>query len=238
MIPLRVPALLTAVIVISGCGLVDPNITDFRFVTDDKEFTIDTADWGLSGDVTLPSVPCQQTNDLCMQASSTFCNPGEAAECTAMCTAAATCSMTIQVALSNEIKLADESEFQTVNDQPLADVSVENVEYRVTENTLNTDSPVLDIYIGPLGTMSPDGAGAEHIGSVPSIPAGVQVEFTPIELTEQGRNHLRNFIEGEEYKSPFNVIVASRLVFGAGDRLPAGRAQVGVHIIANARPSL
>lgn len=238
MIRLRLPALLAAVFIMSGCGLVDPNITDFRFVTDDKEFTIDTADWGLAGEAILPSVPCQQTNDMCMQASTTFCDPGEAAECSAMCTAASTCRMTIQVALSNEVKLADESEFQAVNDQPLADVSVEDVEYRVTENTLDSDSPVLDIYIGPLGTMSPDGEGARHIGSVPSIPAGVQVGFTPIELTEQGRNHLRNFIEGEEYKSPFNVIVATRLDFEAGDRLPAGRARIGVHIIANASPGL
>ena len=152
MIRLPMTALLASALFAAGCGLIDPNITDFRFQTDDKEFTIDTADWGLSGDQQLPAIPCDQTNDLCMQLSAAQCNSGAAAECAATCVADSTCRVTIAVALSNEIKLADESEFSVVDEQPLASVSVERVEYRVLENTLNIDSPELNIHIGPAGS--------------------------------------------------------------------------------------
>ena len=222
----------------TGCGLVDPDITNFRFVTDDKEFTIDTADWGLVGSGTVPSVPCQQSNDLCMAASDQFCMPGQTAKCTAMCSAQSTCALNLAVSLSTEIKLADDKEFQAVDNQPLAAVTIETVEYRVIENTLDVDSPVLDLYIGPLGTMTPDGAGAEAIGQVESVPAGVKLDFTPVTLNEQGNTRLSTFIEGDGYKSPFNIIMATTMGFAAGDRVPSGRARIAVHIKASARPSL
>ena len=86
--------------------------------------------------------------------------------------------------------------------------------------------------------MDPSDDNARHIGIVESIPAGVQRDFTPIEFSAQGRDHLRDFMEGDEYKSPFNVIVSTNLALNAGDLVPSGRARIAVHIIATARPSL
>lgn len=234
---LRIAALLVAAATLSGCWLVDADVANLRLETSEKEFTIDTADWGLSSDQTLPAVPCQQTNDLCMQASSMYCSPGDAAECSAICTAAATCRLSIDVALHNTIELSNENAFQEVNDQPLTRVTIESVEYRVLENTLNVASPVLNLSIGPVGVMSPSGEGVQHLGSVASIEAGTQPEST-VELTDEGRTHLREFIEGEGYKSPFNIIVSTRLDLEANDTMPAGRARVAVKIIASARLGL
>ena len=48
----------------SGCGLIDSDITNFDIALPDEELTIDSADWQLSGDETLPAVDCSAM-DLC-----------------------------------------------------------------------------------------------------------------------------------------------------------------------------
>ncbi|MCG8416552.1 MAG: hypothetical protein MJE77_01260 [Proteobacteria bacterium] len=229
-------ALLCMAGLISACGLIDPDITEFRFVTEDKEFTIDTGNWGLSGEGKFPRIPCDPANDQCIAASMAYCTSGENAECTASCTPANSCQVTVLASLDSEIKLSEENEFQSINNQPLARVSVESVEYQIVENTLEVPSPVLDIFVGPLGTTAPSQLDARPIGSVDSVEARTKKSWTAIEFTAQGRDALRTLMEGEEYKSPFNVIISTRLDIVEKDPIPSGHVRVGVRITASARP--
>ena len=63
-------------------------------------------------------------------------------------------------------------------------VSVKRVYYRITENTLDVDSPPLTVYIGPEGTMAPGDTGAEAIGTIAPVPAGQTVAEADVELTD------------------------------------------------------
>ena len=60
----------------AGCGLVDPNISNFDLFIKDKDFTVDTDQWMLSGVDQFTSVDCS-VNDVCAVAvdSSGVCAP-------------------------------------------------------------------------------------------------------------------------------------------------------------------
>ncbi|MEM9488338.1 MAG: hypothetical protein AAGC55_04280 [Myxococcota bacterium] len=238
-----VPLAIGALMALSGCGLIDSSVLDFNFVTDDQEFTIDTAAWFNSADVVFPSVPCDPANDLCAATGEEFCRSGTPADCDAVCQPtsddnSSRCELAVDVAVSNAIDLSNESEFSVVDNQPLAEVTIDNVEYRVVENTLDITSPQLDLYVGPLGAMTPDSADTQPIGLVAPISAGQQTGWTPVDLTAQGQATLRSFMADEAYKSPFTVIVGTRIDLVPGQQPPTGKAVIQVRIRATARPAL
>lgn len=223
--------LLAALVSLTGCGLIDPDITQFDLSLPEKEFTVDASQWGTSDDAQFPSVPCTPDDDLCAEAMASYCDPGQ---CAGVCDAeTSTCTATVLVALSQQINLVDEKpELKAIEDQPFIDVTIDSVEYQIVENTLNFDTPELVLYVAPLNVMNPDSPEAEVVGIIAPVPAGRQLDWTPVQLSDGGETSLRNFMG--DFRSVFNVIVGARVDITGGMDMPAGRAVAHVRVDAHA----
>jgi hypothetical protein len=231
-LPVVVPAIFLAwCMALSACGLIDKDITYFDLSLPEEQFTVDTSQWGLSADGTFPAIPCTVDNDICADAVTAYCG---AEQCQGVCDGASnTCTARVLVALSQQIDLVQEKpELQTIEDQPFINVTVDAVKYRITENTLNFESPEITLYVAPVNVMSPTNPEAQPIGTIASLEAGRQIDWTDVQLAPNGEASLRQFMG--DYRSLFNVIVGAWVEIQAGDSMPAGRAVAEVRVEAHA----
>ena len=215
---------------VSGCGIIDSDITQFDLSLPDRTFTIDTDQWNVdSSTTTFPDIPCSTDMDVCADAVTAYCGVDR---CTGACVNDL-CEMTVQVSLWRGVDLYNEKpELQTIDNQPLVNVTIDNVHYEVTENTLNFDTPELVLYAAPQAVMSPSDPEARRIGEIPSIPAGSQVSSQNLLVTPDGEVDLKAFMR--DYRTPFNIIIGSEVTVQAGDPMPIGRieAEIGVEAYA------
>lgn len=220
-----------AALALSGCGLIDPDITQFNLSLPDQEFTVDTSQWGLSGEAEFPGIPCDPANDICEQLTEQVCS---GSECRGSCDAELlTCKVTVSVALSESINLVDEKpELQTIENQPFLQVTIDEVTYEVLENTLNFASPEIGVYVAPQNVMSPDSGDARLVGTIESVPAMRQQSATPMILTGEGEGNLRDMMG--DYRSVFNIIAGTTVEIREGMPMPSGRAEVQVAVKAHA----
>lgn len=215
----------------TGCGLVDPDITHFDLALPDKTFTVDADSWMLQGADQLVAQTCDPANDPCVAAAEAACAEDT---CVADCNdTTRTCDLTLFISLYTAVDLLNEKpELQTIDDEPVIDVTIDDITYTVTENTLNVDTPELKVYVAPTTVMRAGDPMAREIGSVPPIPAGQTVGEMRVVLSPQGRSLLADFMG--EFKTPFNIIVGSNLLVTQGDPVPQGRLVVRVAVSAHA----
>lgn len=223
-------ALAIAAIPAAACGLVDPNITEFDLTLPSKQFTIDATRWGLMNADQLVSTTCTTSPDPCAAAAQQACMEGT---CIAQCDATTlTCDLTLFVSLYNQVDLYTEKpELQTIENQPLLEVTIDAINFEVSANTLNVETPEMVVYAAPATVMSPD-ARAKIVGTVPAVPAGQTRSLTPITFDPMGRANLASFMA--DYKTPFNIIVGSQLLVEQGDMIPDGAITVRVVVEAHA----
>lgn len=214
----------------ASCGLVDPDITEFDLTLPSKQFTIDAERWGLMGADALVSTPCDPAGTACEMAAEQAC---EMDTCAAVCDAGTmTCDLTLFVALYQGVDLTTEKpELQTIEDQPLLDVTIDAINFEVSQNTMNVETPEMVVYAAPSTVMAPE-ARAKRIGTVPALPAGTTRSLTGITFDPMGRANLASFMS--DFKTPFNIIVGSELLVESGDMIPAGALTVRVVIEAHA----
>ena len=108
--------------------------------------------------------------------------------------------------------------------------SIGSIAYKVTENTMNVDTPEMTVYVAPEGVMAPGDPGAEAIGILPPVPAGTTIEEQDIQLTENGRDLLAEYMK--RYSQPFNIIVGADVDIKAGDEVPTGTLTAVVLVTA------
>ncbi len=226
----RVFLVAAATAVAASCGLVDPNITEFDLTLPSKQFTIDAARWNLMNADQLVSQSCTTQPDPCAAAAQQACEEGT---CIAQCDATTmTCDLTLFVSLYQAIDLQMEKpELSTIEDQPLLDVTIDAINFEVSANTMNVETPQMVVYAAPATVMSPD-ARARRVGTVPPVPAGQTRSLTPIDFDPMGREALASFMS--DYKTPFNIIVGSELLVEMGDTIPMGSMTVRVVVQAHA----
>ena len=154
--------------------------------------------------------------------------------CIAQCNATSlTCDLTLFVSLFTGVDLLTEKpELSTIQDEPLIDVTIDAITYRVTENTLTTATPEMKVYAAPMAVTRAGDPLAREIGSVPPIPAGATLTETAVVLSPTGKATLAGFMG--DFKTPFNIIVGSNLLVQQGDPVPAGRMVVRVAVKAHA----
>lgn len=226
----RVFLAVAATAVATSCGLVDPNITEFDLTLPSKQFTIDAGRWNLMNADQLVSQSCTTQPDPCAAAAQQACEEGT---CIAQCDASTlTCDLTLFVSLYQTIDLQMEKpELSTIEDQPLLDVTIDAINFEVSANSMNVETPEMVVYAAPATVMSPD-ARAQRIGTVPPVPAGQTRSLTPIDFDPMGRAALAGFMS--DYKTPFNIIVGSELLVEMGDAIPMGSMTVRVVVEAHA----
>ncbi len=223
-------AILALLVPSTACGLIDSDITNFDLALPNKQFTIDADRWMLQGGEQLISTPCSTSNDPCAMAAAMAC---EMDTCSAQCDATtSTCDLTLFVSLFQAIDLTTEKpELQSIQDQPVIDVTIDAIKWEVIANTFNTDTPELVVYAAPSTIMAPD-PRAKRIGTVPAIPAGTTQPLTAITFDPDGKANLAAFMG--DYQTAFNIIVGSSLLIEQGDMVPAGVLTVRVSIEAHA----
>ncbi len=214
----------------SACGLIDPDIADFDLTLPEKEITIDTMQWELTDDATLPAVPCANMEAICTTAIDQTC--GADGVCFGSCDGT-NCQVKILIALWNTFDLAAEKpELQEIEGQPLVSVTIEKIAISVTENTFSQQSPPFTIYAAPQGVMAPGDPLAKEIGTIVPINPGETFNRRDINITPEGQQNLREFMK--EYAVPFNIIVGGELDLVAGDPIPTGRLTAVVNVDAHA----
>ena len=188
-----------------GCGLVDPNITNFDLALPNKTFTIDSANWGLMNADQLTSQTCTVSPDPCAAAAEQACAMGA---CIAQCNATSlTCDLTLFVSLFTPV-----------------DLTIDAITYKVMENSLNVATPEMKVYAAPMTVIRAGDPLAREIGTVPAIPAGMTMGETDVVLSPTGKATLAEFMG--DFKTPFNIIVGSNLMVQQRDALPMGKLVV------------
>lgn len=231
---IRILCLAAALAGAAGCGLIDSDMAQVDLDLAEQQVTVDTADWELTDQGTMPAVECADTPRVCASEVESWCGADDV--CTARC-GGDTCAVDIVVSLWHEVKLAEEvPELEQLGGEPLADVTVDRVTFTVSENTLNMTTPALTVAVAPFGTIATDGREAEVIGTIPVVEAGKTIDETSLELTPDGLVILAERMR--DYETPFNVIVGSTVALQAGDQVPSGRLVTGIRVAARARTGL
>ena len=214
---------------LSACGLIDTDIADFDLSLPEKEIVVDTGQWELTGEESMPSVDCSDNAAVCSLGVEELC--GAEGICFGSCSAEQTCDVKILVNLWHNFDLAKEKpELEEIEGQPLVSVEIKKIAYRVDENTLNMDTPALTVYAAPAGVMAPGDPQAQAIGTLPPIPAGMVSGEQDVILTPDGRAILADFMR--QYSVPFNLIVGTDIDVRAGDLVPTGSLTTVVVVTA------
>lgn len=220
-----------AVVPLSACGLIDPDVTHFDLGLPDKQFTIDAGNWGLSNPEALMSAQCTTSPDPCPGLAAQACRAGQ---CVAACNAGTnTCDLTLFVSLYQGVDLLDEKpELQSIDDEPLIEVEIDNINYEVITNSLTVATPEMGVWAAPSNVMVPGDPGSKRVGSVPSVPAGATLPETAMTFDANGKANLAEFMGS--YMTPFNIVVGSGITLRQGDMVPQGAMTVQVSIAAHA----
>ena len=226
---MRLAALALGISLVAGCGLIDSNIADFDLSLPEKEIVIDTSTWQLTDDASMPAIDCSDNPGVCSLGITELC--GADGICFGSCNAEKTCDVKILVNLWHSFDLAKEKpELEEIEGKPLVSIHDQQHPYKVSENTMNVDTPEMTVYVAPEGVMSPGDPGAEAIGTLPPIPAGTLIEGQDVELTPNGRDILATYMK--RYSQPFNIIVGTDVDIHAGDVVPTGTLTAVVMVTA------
>lgn len=218
----------------TGCGLIDSDVTNFDLTLPDKNFTIDATGWQVDQQaaMTYLNTSCASMPTICATAAMQACGPDE---CSGSCnTTTQRCELALEVSLYQPIDLLTEKpELKSINDEPVIKVELDSVTYEVTSNTLNVATPVMTIYVAPISVMEPTDPLAKPIGTIPAVPAMTTITTpAPIMFTGTGRADL--IAAMSTFKTPFNIIVGSTLVVMQGQPVPDGKLDAVVHIKGHA----
>lgn len=214
---------------LAACGLIDPDIADFDLSLPEKAIVVDTGQWDLPAEESMPSIDCSENAGACSLGIATLC--GAEGVCFGSCSAEQTCDVKVLVNLWHNFDLAKEKpELEEIEGQPLVSVRIKKIAYRISENTLNIDTPAMTVYVAPAGVMAPGDPQAEAVGTLNPVPAGMVVAEQDVNLSPDGREILARYMR--QYSVPFNLIVGTDIDIHAGDLVPTGRLTAVVLVTA------
>ncbi|MEO8844108.1 MAG: hypothetical protein ABI591_02725 [Kofleriaceae bacterium] len=220
-------------IAFAGCSLINSNVTSYDLDLPAKSFSVDTSGWQVnqtSADAYLQK-SCATTPTLCSTAATNACPMN----CSGTCDASAhTCNLGLEISVHQTIDLLTEKpELKSVDDATtILHVTVDAMTYEVTANSLDINTPELQVYLAPMSIMDPHDPMAQQIGSIQIVHAGTTLGPTDMTFTADGQDVLTQTLAN--FKNPFNVIVGGTLMLHAGDLVPTGKLDANVHIKAHA----
>jgi hypothetical protein len=219
-----------ALLLVSGCGLISSDVTNFNLDLPEKKFSVDTASWNVDQQMAMAvlNTPCSMSSQ-CMQAAEAAC----AMDCSGTCNMQSRCSINLDVGLHTSVNLLMEKpELQSINDKSVIDVTIDDLTYVVEANTLNVPTPEMKIYVAPVTVMDPKDPMAKQIGTIPAVEAGMTIPSAKMMFTAMGRENLTATMGN--FKTPFNIIVGSTLTMSSGMPVPTGRLDATIKVRAHA----
>lgn len=215
----------------TGCGLISSDVTNFDLTLPDKSFSVDASGWDVDQQAAdqFLDMSCLSSPMICTSAAQTACPMN----CSGECGAQNKCVLNLDVGVYQSIDLVMEKpELKSINDEPIIKVTIDKVAYRVPQNTLNVDTPQMNVYVAPMSVMEPDDPAARLVGTIPPVAAGATVPMAELAFTADGKQALVDIMS--TYKNPFNIIVGSTIRIESGDMVPTGRLDAVVQITAHA----
>jgi hypothetical protein len=221
---------------LGGCGLLSSNAADVSLDLPPKQFSIDTSAWQVtqaSADA-LFSTSCDPSGsiDVCSAAATAACPMNCAGSCDAT---AHTCDLALEVAAYQMVNLlSDRPSLESLANETGVTVTVDSVQYEVTDNTLNIATPPITVYVAPMSATQPTDAGVIAIATIGSVAPKAVTASTNLSFLDGGQAALTAALS--DFKDPFNVIVGATIDLAAGDPLPTGKLDATVQINAHAHP--
>lgn len=216
----------------TGCGLISSDVTNFDLTLPDKNFSVDASGWNVNqtaADLYLGQTCTGPSDPVCSSAVANACAMG----CTGVCGSTNHCELQFQVAAHQGVDLVTEKpELKTINDEPVIKVTIDSVQYEVTKNSLNVDTPEIGVYVAPMSVMNPTDPMAKQVGKVAPIPAMTTFGLMDLTYTDIGKQNLIDTMS--TYKNPFNVLVGTTITIKMGDMVPSGKLDAVIHIKAHA----
>jgi len=222
------------VALLCGCGVISSGSTDVALEVGHKHFTIDASSWQVNqtAATSFLAMSCEATPTVCGAAAMEAC----AANCTGSCDVTThTCDLGLRVGVYSSVDLQmDAPEVTTLSDAPVIRVTVDSVQYAITPNSLDVDTPPLLVYVAPMSITDPGDPAVQQIGTIGAIDAMTTVAATDMQFTPTGKQALVDIMG--TYKTPFNVIVGSTLSVSHDSPVPTGSLEADVTIFAHAGP--
>jgi hypothetical protein len=218
-----------------GCDLLK-DATTFTFATDWQSFTVDSASLGVvipSGAI-VPALSCTPTPDVCAQATAQLKCGGSSYSCKVQCGSSARCEIVGAAEVFTTVDLSNNQEIKK-NGAVLSKVSLSNVLFRVDDDTLNFDTPQIELFLGPASATKTTDPGVVPFATMEPIlkktASGTSGEVKP---TEAGKAALEGYIQN--YQTPFRILAKATLRFASGDSIPQGRLSLSVKALVSIQP--
>jgi len=224
---------LAALSAVGGCNLVDLNTLGLKYAFDPQHFTQKFPDTG----ATVPKIPCDPTAsiDRCRDAQSLV--PASADATLACDVRTRECVATAELRLFYPVDLT-KAETPLPSDAVQFGINaadLERVAYWVTANSLNTDTPPIDLYVAPQAAQ--DETQATRLGTVAMLPMGSSDCADPADpkgdpaaqgamvcdlpLAADGKARLQEYVK--QFKTtPFQIIAHAQVTARGDQPLPAG----------------
>src|SRR5687768_16478131 len=150
-------------LIVSGCGLIDSDVSNFDLTLPDKAFSVDASGWNVNQQQAYQflMMSCASAPTICSTAAQQACPMN----CTGRCGTTSRCELEMHVSAYKGIDLVMEKpELQTINDKPVIKVTIDSIRYTVTANTLNVATPEMGVYVAPITVMDPKDPMAKQVG--------------------------------------------------------------------------
>jgi hypothetical protein len=219
-----------------GCGLINSDITSIKFNLPPQHYSFDTAQAGANlPNAPLPSIDCADDATCCSMA--TLVIPG--IDCSPIvCDAATnTCALTATIETPpQKVNLkAQAPELSGFSKQSVIDITVSKISYEITNNTLNVDLPVVELFVAADGATSTGDATAKRFGTTKVIPA---MDTTPgtVTMDAAGQKAIEGF--AHNFGTPFVFLGRTTLLVPGGKPLPSGAIALTITGQLSAKPGL
>jgi hypothetical protein len=209
----------------AGCGLVNSDITTIKFALPERTYTFDTAQagWKLPA-ATVPTIPCTDAT-LCTTVAAAAGIDQSAVICDA---ASGSCAATTTVeTLPQTVNLKMEvPALSGMNSQSLADVTISQLKYDITRNTMNVALPAVELFVAPSGVTSASDPQAKRFGTVPPTAAQTTVTGGTVALDSVGQQAFVGF--AHNFGTPFVFLARTVVVVPGGTPIPMGAVDITI----------
>jgi hypothetical protein len=223
--PWSVMRLCLSVALVGGCGLINSDITSIQFDLPQKSYSFDTmqAGWNLPP-ASLPAISCTDATVCCATATAAGIDCSRVT-CDAV---SGTCAFTATVETPpQEIDLkAEVPALSSFSSQNAIDVTISQIRYDVTRNTMNIELPAVELFVAPKGVTAASDPQAKRFGTVPPTPAGTTFNDHAVTLDPAGQQAFVGF--AHNFGTPFVFLSRTTVVVAGGTPLPSGGVDITI----------
>jgi hypothetical protein len=215
---------------LTGCGLIDPNITKVTFDLPTQSYSVDASTLKLPAGSTQ-AVPCgsgQLITDCCNPPAGLGLPMPDCSMTMLACEANSggtdVCTAVVTVSQSQTLNLGQQVP-QLQGAVGLGNVTINQISYTVVDNSLDIDLPPVTLFLAPNGVTDPNDPGAKKFGTVPAI-TDMSTPMGTVMLESDAASTFASFTH--TLSTPFNLIATTTVHIPSGTPVPSGKIDMNV----------